>query len=147
MKNYPEKGIEWYINNDFAGGWNQSEVMDSILFLSVTGFIISYTNCPILWMINLQTENALRNIEAKYIELYQSVSNVLPSVSLMKEIEFTIEIQRDSLMDLWFFLIESQYMKIISGWSHLVFLFKNNLVPNTSWLIIVNSIVLSQKLA
>ena len=51
-------------------------------------------------MINIQTENALRNIEAKYIELYQSVSNVLPSVSLMKEIEFTIEIQRDSLMDL-----------------------------------------------
>ena len=49
INSYPEEGIECYVDPDFAGGWNQEEGKDPGLVLSITGYIISYTNCPIIW--------------------------------------------------------------------------------------------------
>ena len=43
------KGIEVYVDADFAGGWSSaySENADNILLR--TGFVIRYGNCPIIW--------------------------------------------------------------------------------------------------
>ena len=46
-------------------------------------------------MIRLQTESMLSTTEVECIALYQSMRYVLPSMILMKDIEFVIEIQGD----------------------------------------------------
>ena len=48
---YPknDKGLECFVDADFAGGWSTNESEDSASVYSCTGYIIKYSNCPILW--------------------------------------------------------------------------------------------------
>ena len=81
---------------DFAGGWNQEGVKDPGSVLSRTYYVISYSKFPIIWDSRLQTEIALSTTEAGYIALSAAMRGFLPFVSLMKEIEFVLEIQGDT---------------------------------------------------
>ena len=45
-----------------------------------------YANCPILWVSCLQTEIALSTTVAEYIALSQSLQDVIPLITLLKEI-------------------------------------------------------------
>ena len=92
----PEKGIECYVDADFAGRWNQEEGKDPVLVLSITEYVIIYSNCPIIWASRIQTKIELKKIEVEYIALYQAMRYVLPFVSLMKETEFIIKLQGDA---------------------------------------------------
>ncbi len=64
-----KKGLECYVNADFAGGWSQANAHNAENVLSRTGYVIMYANCPILWVSWLQTEIALSTAKAKYITL------------------------------------------------------------------------------
>ena len=44
----PEKGMECYVDADFAGEWNQEEGKDPGSVLYRTGYVISYDNFPII---------------------------------------------------------------------------------------------------
>ena len=50
-----EKGIECYIDADFAGGWAQADSDNVENFMSCTGYVIMYVGCPVLWCSKLQT--------------------------------------------------------------------------------------------
>jgi hypothetical protein len=80
------KGLECYGNADFAGGWSQADSDNAENILSCTGYIITYTGCPIHWVSCLQTEIALSTAEAEYIALSQSLRDVLPLKSLLEEL-------------------------------------------------------------
>ncbi len=67
------KGLECYIDADFAGGWSQADAENANNVLSCTGYILMYAHCPILWVSCLQTEIALSTAEAEYIALFQSL--------------------------------------------------------------------------
>ena len=41
------KGLECYVDADFAGGWQQADSDDADNVLSRTGMVIMYANCPI----------------------------------------------------------------------------------------------------
>jgi hypothetical protein len=45
-----------------------------------------YANCPILWVSRLQTEIALSAAEAEYIAFSQSLRDIIPLITLLKEI-------------------------------------------------------------
>ena len=45
-----------------------------------------YANCPIHWVRRLQTEIALSTAEAEYIALSQALRNVIPLITLVREI-------------------------------------------------------------
>ena len=93
-----EKAIECFVGTDFVGGCNQEEGKDPVLFLSRTGYAITYDNRPIIWVFQLQIEIALSTTDSKYIALSQAMRDVLLFVSLMKEIEFVIKLQVDTPM-------------------------------------------------
>ena len=97
MKLDPVKGIKCYMDAAFAGGCNQEEGKDHGSFLSRTGYLFLYNNCPIKWASQIQTEISLSTEEAEYISLSQYMREVLPFVSLMKEIEFVLKILGDTL--------------------------------------------------
>ena len=63
------KGLECYVDTDFAGGWQQADSDNADNILSRTGMVIMYANCPIFWRITLQTQIALSTAEVEYIAL------------------------------------------------------------------------------
>jgi hypothetical protein len=80
------KGIECFVDADFAGGWNQADAIDAGSVLSRTGYVIMYAGCPLTWCSKLQTEIALSTTEAEYIALSQSLREVIPLIQLLKEV-------------------------------------------------------------
>ena len=80
------KGLECYVDADFAGGWSQADSDNAENVLSRTGYIITYASCPIHWVSCLQTEIALSTAEAEYTTLSQSLRDILPLISLLKEL-------------------------------------------------------------
>ncbi len=67
------RGLEVYVNADFAGAWNAADSENTDNVLSITGFVLCYKNCPILRSSKLQTEIALSTAEAEYIAMSQTL--------------------------------------------------------------------------
>ena len=67
------KGIECFVDADFAGGWNQADALDASTCMSRTRCIMFYAGCPVIWCSKLQTEISLSTAEAEYIALSQDL--------------------------------------------------------------------------
>ena len=63
---------------DFSGNWDQADSKNAENVLSCTGYVLSYTGCPLVLARNLQTEIALRTAEAEYIALSTALLEVIP---------------------------------------------------------------------
>ena len=93
------KGIECFVDADFAGGWNKLDSENPENCYSRTGFFIKYCGCPILWRSALQTEISLSTAESEYIALSSALREVIPMIRLSEEIEeiFKIETRKVKL--------------------------------------------------
>jgi hypothetical protein len=83
----PNRGLECYVDADFAGGWSSGDHSNPECVLSRTGYIIMYAGCPVTWASKLQTEIALSTTEAEYIALSSAMREVIPFMNLMEEID------------------------------------------------------------
>ena len=45
-----------------------------------------YANCPLIWVLKIQTEIALSSTESEYIALSQALREIIPLTALMKEV-------------------------------------------------------------
>ncbi len=54
--------------------------------LSRTGFVICYSNCPIVWCSKLQIKIALSTAEAEFIAMSHALHETIPIQNLIKEI-------------------------------------------------------------
>jgi hypothetical protein len=86
------RGIECYVDADFAGGWSQADADNAENVMSRTGYVIMFAGCPILWSSKLQTEIALSTAEAEYIALSQAMRQVIPMMNLLVEINCVFDI-------------------------------------------------------
>ena len=89
----PSKGLECYVNADFAGGWSSGDTTNPESVLSRTGFFICYAGCPIYWQSKLQSEITLSTTESEYVALSMAMREVLPFMNLMKEISTFLSVQ------------------------------------------------------
>ena len=48
--------VDCYADADFAGLWGHEYPQDPICARSITGFVVTFANCPLLWVSKLQTE-------------------------------------------------------------------------------------------
>ena len=80
------KGLECYVDADFAGGWDQNDPQDASNLFSRSGFVIKYADCPIYWSSKLQTEIVPSTAEAEYIALSSSLREVIPLMTVMDEL-------------------------------------------------------------
>ena len=62
-----DKGLECYVDADFAGGWDKADSRNPEAVLSRTGYVLMYAKCPVLFCSKLQTEIALSTTEDEYI--------------------------------------------------------------------------------
>ena len=81
------KGLECFVDADFAGGWNANDPLNPTSVLSRTGYVITYSGLPICWSSKLQTEIALSTCEAEYIALSTAMREVIPLIQLLKDLE------------------------------------------------------------
>ena len=78
------KGLECYVDADFAGGWQQADSHEPDNVLSRTEMVIMYANCSIFWRSTLQTEIALSTAETEYIVLSTDLRQVIPLMKMME---------------------------------------------------------------
>jgi hypothetical protein len=87
FKPNPNKGLECFVDADFAGGWNKADAIDAGAVMSRTGYVLTYAGCPLTWCSKLQSEIALSTTEAEYIALSQALREVIPLITLLDEIK------------------------------------------------------------
>eukprot|EP00980_Cylindrotheca_fusiformis_P002181 scaffold499_cov120-Cylindrotheca_fusiformis.AAC.4 len=80
------KGIECFVDADFAGGYRKEDTTNPRDCLSRTGFIVKYAGCPIVWSSKLQSIIALSTTEAKYMALSAATREVIFLINLTDEL-------------------------------------------------------------
>ena len=81
-----EKGLECFVDADYAGGWSKADAENPDNVLSRTGYVIFYADCPIVFISRMQTEIALSTAESEYIACSTAMRDVISLMQLMKEI-------------------------------------------------------------
>ena len=80
------KGIECFVDADFAGGYRKEDSTNARDCLSRTGYIIKYAGCPIVWCSKLQSTIALSTTEAEYMALSMACREVIYLINLTDEL-------------------------------------------------------------
>ena len=83
---YKSKDLEYYVDVDFAGGWQKVYKDNPENALSRTGYAIFYVKCPVIWISKLQTEIALSTAKSEYVTLSQAMRDIIPLIQLLTEI-------------------------------------------------------------
>lgn len=81
------KGLECYVDADFAGSWQHRSSSDPLSTHLRMGYVIMYAGCPIVWASKMQTLIALSTTEAEYIALSSSLREVIGVMNLIKELQ------------------------------------------------------------
>ena len=82
------RGLEVFVDADFAGNWDRSEAMtDTDTARSRHGYIVKFLGCPIVWKSQLQTEIALSSTESEYTGLSYALREAIPIMELLKEMK------------------------------------------------------------
>ena len=83
----PSKGLECYVDADWAGNWHEDFTDDPQCANSRTGYVITYAGCPIVWASKMQTLIALSTTEAEYIALSTALREVISLMHLLNELK------------------------------------------------------------
>ena len=70
---------------------------DLICVRSTTGFVVTFANCPLLWVSKIQTEIALYTLHSEYVALSHSIRALLPLKFIIKEVIYNLGIESESL--------------------------------------------------
>lgn len=81
----PHKGLELYVDADFAGNWDKTDTYNKDTARSRHGYIIKFMGCPIVWKSQLQQEIALSSTESEYTGLSYALREAIPIMGLIKE--------------------------------------------------------------
>ena len=81
------RGLECYVDADFAGSWTSNSSSDPLSCHSRTEFVITYAGCPILWKSKVQTLIALSTTEAEYIALSSALREVIGIINLLEDLK------------------------------------------------------------
>jgi hypothetical protein len=88
LKPDESKSFEVHVDCDFAGNWVKEDAMnDPSTAKSRTGYIISYSGCPVVWASKLQTEVVLSSTESEFVGLSESLRIAIVMMNLLKEMQ------------------------------------------------------------
>ena len=82
----PKQSFLVWADADFVGNWNQdTAILDVSTAKSRSGYLITYSGCPISWVSKMQTEIALSTTESEYISLSLALQETIPMMRLIWE--------------------------------------------------------------
>jgi len=79
------RGLEVFVDADFAGNWDPKETEDRDTARSRHGYFITFAGCPLVWKSQLQTEVALSSTESEYTGLSYALRDAIPIMRLFEE--------------------------------------------------------------
>ena len=88
--------VDCYADTYFAGLWGHEDPQDPICARSRTIFVVTFSNCYLLWMSKLRTEIALSTLHSDYVALSHYIRALLPLKSLIKEVIYNLGIDSDN---------------------------------------------------
>jgi len=91
------RGLECYVDADFAGGWTQADPHDAENLYSRMGYVIKYAGCPIYWRSALEGEITLSTAESECVALSSALREVIPLMTTMEEIDGVFKLYIDKL--------------------------------------------------
>ena len=89
--------VDCYADAYFVGLWGHEDPQYPICARNRTGFVVTFANCPLLWMSKLQTEIALSTLHSDYMALSHSVRALLPFKCLIKKVIENLGIGSENL--------------------------------------------------
>jgi hypothetical protein len=89
--------IDCYVDADFAGLWGLEDKQDPSCVKSCTGYVIFIADCPVLWVIRLQTDIATSTMEAEYSVLSTAMRDVLPIKMLATDISENVGLTQEPI--------------------------------------------------
>jgi hypothetical protein len=87
LKPDASRGLECFVDADWAGSWQHRSSTDPLSAHSRTGYVIMYAGCPIVWASKMQSLVALSTTEAEYIALSSSLREVIHIINLVNELK------------------------------------------------------------
>ena len=78
--------VDAYPDSDFAGMYGHKNTDDLVCTKSCTVFIITFADCPVLWIPKFQTENALSKMEEEIITLDNCCQDIFPIIDITKSL-------------------------------------------------------------
>ena len=73
-----EFALDCYVDSDFSGVFGTESSDDPVCAKSCTGYVITLSGCPLLWVSKLQSTIALSTMEAEYQALGASCRDIIP---------------------------------------------------------------------
>ena len=89
--------LDFYADAYFAGLWGHEDPQDPICARSITVFVVTFSNFPLLWVSKLQTEIALSTLYSEYVALSHSVRALLPLKIIIEEVIDNLGIDSEKL--------------------------------------------------
>ena len=102
--------VDCYADADFAGLWGHENPQDPIFDRIRTGFVVTFSNCPLFWVSKLQTEIALSTLHSEYVAWYHYVRASLPLKSIIKEVIDNLGIDSDNMKFVLSSIIYEDYL-------------------------------------
>ena len=96
---YPSKKImvDCYADADFTGLWEHENPQDPIFTGRITGFVVTFANCILLWVSKLYTDIALYALHSEYVALSHPITELHSLISLIKEVIENLGINSEKL--------------------------------------------------
>ena len=87
-----DKGLDCWVDADFAGLYGYEDEQDSVSVKSRTGFVLTLFGCPIVWSSKLQTDITLSSTAAEYVAFSMAMREVLPMRVLLQELAAKLDL-------------------------------------------------------
>ena len=88
MRPDPTKGLEVYVDADFAGNWDKELAGEDIdTARSRFGYIIMYAGAPVMWQSQLMTEVVLSSTESELVGMSMALRSAIPLMGMLKEMK------------------------------------------------------------
>jgi hypothetical protein len=92
--------VDAYLDTDFAGLYGHEKTTDPACAKSRTGFLISVSDCPMVWVSKSQTEMALSIMEVEIIALAHCCRELFPVVDIVLEVGKVVGLTTEDLVSL-----------------------------------------------
>ena len=92
--------VDAYPDADFAGLYGHEKVTDPACAKSHMEFLLTVSDCPVVWVSKLQTETALLTMEAEIIALANCCWELLPVMDISAEIGKVVGMETNELVSM-----------------------------------------------
>lgn len=89
--------IDCFVHSDFAGLFGSESSDDPICAKSCSGYVITLSGCPLLWVSMHQSTFAISTMEAGYQALSASYHDIIPFHHIIQEAAQALEISTDAI--------------------------------------------------